>query len=185
MCKHELDNRLSMIQNKELEKQRLGYEISLIKQDCVNIFKQRSFTEISEMVDLHSAWLDQPKKITNKRFTVKTMRNNYHYLMYWLIEKIFKNIENDVEFYDKLTIHDYGCYALSVPFKYRGYEWELRIPNIKQINNYDNLLTYGYYTLYTAPSSHIKCAFTHYYSCEDLKNNIEIELNKKLEEYYD
>ena len=69
---NEIKRRVAMIEKKEKEKERLEYEIDLIKADCVKTYQlDRRYGEICDFVNLHDAWLKQPKKITNKKYNKK------------------------------------------------------------------------------------------------------------------
>ena len=180
--KDELELKLSMINEKATQINRLNYETELIKKDCVNIYHHRDIIELCEFVDIHSAWYEQPKKITHKIYKRQYLRNKYHWFMYWLQEKIFENVIWDIEFYDKLTLIGYGSLAICVPFKYKGVKFEIRIPNISVIDNFNDMLNHGFYVLLRKPSDHVNIEFANFYSCDEVKEKIKEALDKEIKD---
>lgn len=178
----ELNLRLSMINNKVTQVSQLDYEIDLIKKDCLDIYHHRNNIEISELVDIHSAWLEQPKKITHKIYKRQYLKTTYQWFMYWIQTKIFENVLYDVKFDDMLVIIGWGRAAIRVPFKYKGVDFMISIPNISVINSFNDMLSYGFYTLSRRESETHTVTFAKFYSCEEVKEKIKETLDKEIKD---
>ena len=173
---------LAMIDEKEKQKQRLEYEIDLIKSDCVKRYQtERTYGEICDMTDIHGAWYEQPKKITHKVYKHKYMKTKYHWFMYWVQQKIFEDIIWDVTFYGPLMITGWSTVCINVPFKYKGLDFDLRIPNIPVIDTFDDMMSYGWYSLRRRVSPYSFEEFARFDSCDELKENIKDALDKRVE----
>lgn len=180
--KYELDRRLSILDKKETQKQQLEYEIDLIKKDCVDMFHDRGYyQEICELVSIHDAWLTQPKKITHTLYEHKHLKTAYHWFMYWIQKKIFDDVIWDVKFYDKLVITGYGCVSIDVPFKYKGAKFIVRIPNIQSIQNFKDMMSFGFYGLIRKTSDYTSVEFARFYTCDELKQKLKDLLDKEIE----
>ena len=96
---------------KNEQKVELDYEINLLRKNAVDVYHNRTLSDISSMIDLHKAWLEQPAKITNKRYTYKNAENTYHYLMIHLMNNVFESIADDVVFDEKSHCWVFRCWV--------------------------------------------------------------------------
>ena len=173
---------LAIIEEKERQKQRLEYEIDLIKNDCVKRYQtERRYSEICDFTDFHGAWIEQPKKIAHKIYKPKYLKTKYHRFMYWVQDRIFESIIDEVEFYGPLMITGWSTVCINVPFKYKGLDFDLRIPNIPVIDKFDDMMSYGWYSLRRRVNSHFFEEFARFDSCDELKENIKDALDKRVE----
>ena len=69
-----------------------------------------------------------------------------------------------------------------IPFTYKNHKFRLQIPNVENINNYDDMWNYGCYQIQHCMSEYYYGKIHEEYYCEDLKKNIKEVLDKCVEE---
>lgn len=179
--KKEMDYRLQMLSDKKKQIEKLTYEQSIIEKDILNFYKERCNTEICNMVDLHSAWVDQPEPDPNRNYLEQTRSTDFELLMRLILRNIFGKIANEIRFPKKLIINGFGMSSLDVDFSYKNKNFQLNIPNIKYLNTYEEFRWYGAYILSIREGEYTIEHIASYYTSDELCENIEALLNKACE----
>lgn len=181
----EMKYRFGMLANKDAQIEALTYEKSVIEQDIVNFYKERTTGEICEMVDFHTAWIEQPEPDPDRNYLEIKRTTTFERLMWLILNNIFNKTAKDIRFTKKICMNGFGTESISVPFTYKNKDFQLNLPNIKCLYEFKTFKWHGMYRLFIREGESTIVEIASYYTSDDMFKNIDMHLDKACEEATD